>query len=120
MKASGRNPLFASESLNDPRDPIIRGDCGPIRCRVEADFLDVEFGPGGSVWGPFVDGCVGTCVNTPATGGTSPDNAQDEWVGRLVPVPQAPKHKHKKHRHKKRDRCRDADEDRGCDGPDDP
>src|SRR5204862_412580 len=44
---SASRPVFASQSLNNPMDPLIRGDCGPTRCREEYDFLDVEFGPDG-------------------------------------------------------------------------
>lgn len=110
-----RNPTFASQSLNNPKDPLVRGDCGPIRCREEFDFLDVEFGPDGSVWAPYIDGCVRQCISAIASGGKSPDNAHEGWVGRLKPVGRR-KSRHETHRHKPRHPCRSADNDRGCDG----
>jgi hypothetical protein len=114
-RPSARNPIFASQSLNDPKDPLVRGDCGPIRCREEFDFLDVEFGADGSVWAPYIDGCVRKCISAVASGGKSPDNAHEGWVGRLKPVSRR-KSRHETHRHKHPHRCRDADNDRGCFG----
>jgi hypothetical protein len=39
------SPLFTSAVLNDPAEPIVRGNCGPGRCKSLADFLDVAIDP---------------------------------------------------------------------------
>lgn len=55
------SPLFLSGSINDVRDPLLRGTCGPGRCGVVFDFIDVQIGPDGRPWGAFVDGCLARC-----------------------------------------------------------
>ncbi len=76
-----RNPVFYSASANTPRDPLIRGKCGPGRCGRVFDFIDVEIAPDGTPWGAFVDGCIEECVD-----GTS-SMGDKGFVGRLVGGP---------------------------------
>ncbi|HUR25041.1 MAG TPA: sialidase family protein [Candidatus Thermoplasmatota archaeon] len=71
-------PTFQSVALNDPRDPLVRGICGPIRCGAESDFLYIRVGPDGTPWASLVDGCIEECI---ASG--SGDNAGRGVVGRL-------------------------------------
>ena len=61
--ATVRNPLFASAWFGSRTDPLVRGKCGPGRCQVELDFIDVQFDSRGAAWIAFVDGCNRTtCV----------------------------------------------------------
>jgi hypothetical protein len=50
-------------TVNDPREPLWRGMCGPIRCGAEFDFIDVQVAPDGRIWSAFIDGCpnAGAC-----------------------------------------------------------
>jgi hypothetical protein len=70
--ALGRHPLFYSATVNDKRDPIVRGGCGPGRCAPLIDFIDMTVSPAGEAWASFVDGVEG--------GKTGLSNA---FVGRL-------------------------------------
>ncbi|MDQ3953634.1 MAG: glycoside hydrolase, partial [Actinomycetota bacterium] len=60
--ALDRTPAFQSVSINDPSDPMVRGTCGPIRCKAVYDFLDVVIDRRGRPWGSFVDACLNACV----------------------------------------------------------
>ncbi len=62
----GRNPMFYSASVNDPKHPLKTGACGPQRCGRVLDFIDVEISPDGHAWAPFVDACGSTCEKTGA------------------------------------------------------
>lgn len=54
------DPLFYSATINDPADPLWRGECGPdpIRC-AWGDFLDVVIDRDGRPWWVAVDLCAG-------------------------------------------------------------
>jgi len=59
--ALARNPLFVSDTGNDPRDPINRGPCGDIstgRCGLMFDFLDIQIDSRGQAWATEVDTCT--------------------------------------------------------------
>lgn len=75
------NPTFYTAPANDPDDPLVVGYCGGSRCQEVYDFIDVEIGPDGTPWAPFVDGCTeGACEPG--------DEPQGEGVaGRLVGGP---------------------------------
>lgn len=77
------DPLFYTAPVNDPGDPLIRGPCRPVNCQELFHFIDVEIGPDGSAWAPFVDGCQGPC----ATGNRTEDNADEGVAGRLFGGP---------------------------------
>ncbi len=56
------DPLFTSVSVNDPADPLVRGECGPIRCQTEGEFINVQIGLDGTAWTSASDGCnFSTC-----------------------------------------------------------
>jgi hypothetical protein len=57
-----RNPLFYSGSVNNPRDPIQRGRCGPGRCGRVFDFIDVNISPDGQPFAAYVDACTDECA----------------------------------------------------------
>ncbi|MDP9067741.1 MAG: glycoside hydrolase [Actinomycetota bacterium] len=77
-----RNPTFHTASVNDPRDPFVRGTCGPIRCKSVYDFIDVVVDRAGQPWAAYVDICIQVC----ATKG--PSNVGDEGVlGTIVNAP---------------------------------
>jgi hypothetical protein len=64
-----KNPVFYTGLVNDPKDPLIRRECGPGRCHWAYDFIDVEIGPDGIAYGAFVDGCMKNCTElTPREG----------------------------------------------------
>jgi hypothetical protein len=50
LNAADAVPAFVSAILNDPAEPIVRGSCGPGRCKAEADFIDVAVAPDGTPW----------------------------------------------------------------------
>ena len=60
--ALSKNPLFYTGTVNDPKDPLIRQQCGPGRCQAAYDFIDVEISPDGEAYGAFVDGCMSDCT----------------------------------------------------------
>ncbi len=63
--ALSKNPLFVSTTVNDPNDPVRRGNCNG-RCGGMFDFLDIFVSPhDGSVWAAISDTCVESCVDTP-------------------------------------------------------
>jgi hypothetical protein len=59
--ALSSRPVFLTGTVNVPRDPLIRGECGPGRCQWAYDFIDVSVGPDGVAYGAFVDGCMSDC-----------------------------------------------------------
>ena len=84
--ALARRPVFYSGTINDPADPITRGDCAGTRCTTLGDFFDVAIGPDGTPWAAFVDGCDGSpkkCIMTFNTVGVRGEGV----VGRMVGGP---------------------------------
>jgi hypothetical protein len=72
------DPLFYSGTVNDPREPLVRGRCGPIvRCQQQFDFSDVQISPAdGSAYAAFVgpceaSGCLGEGIVGRFVGGPS-------------------------------------------------
>lgn len=80
--ALDRRPVFYSATVNDKRDPLIRTNCGPGRCRAVYDFIDIVIARDGSVWGAFVDGCISFCSTAGPT-----NMGEDGVVGTLVGGP---------------------------------
>lgn len=68
--ALSANPTFYSASVNDPKDPLIRGTCGPGRCKAVYDFIDVMIDRQGTTWGAFVDGCMLACLTSTVNTGS--------------------------------------------------
>jgi hypothetical protein len=62
------SPVFTSAVLNDPAEPIVRGNCGPGRCKSLADFLDVAIDGAGRPMLAFVACPDGICPTTPLRG----------------------------------------------------
>lgn len=60
--ADAEEPVFVSTLLNDPADPIARGQCRGIGCPGQGDFIDVKIAPDGTPWAAFVDACVADCA----------------------------------------------------------
>lgn len=56
--ALSKDPTFYTGIVNDPADPLVRGECGPGRCQMVFDFIDVEIGKDGIAYGAFVDSCM--------------------------------------------------------------
>lgn len=61
-------PLFMSAILNDPKQPIVRGNCGPGRCKSLADFLQVAIDADGRPMLAFVACPNGECPTTTLRG----------------------------------------------------
>ena len=64
VNALSSAPTFVGGAVNDPRRPLIRGECGPGKCQQEYDFLHAVINPkDGTPWATYVDGCRGqqTC-----------------------------------------------------------
>lgn len=80
--ALSKDPTFYTSTVNHPRDPIYRGQCGPGRCGVVYDFIDIEIDRDGIAWAAFVDGCQAIC----ASGGV-PGIGNEGIVGSLVGGP---------------------------------
>ena len=57
VDALGNDPVFLTATVNDPRDPLVRGKCGPVQCQQQVDFLSATISPDGTPWAAFVDGC---------------------------------------------------------------
>lgn len=62
VNALGKNPVFYSASINDLREPLWIGECGPdpFRC-AWGDFFDVVIGTDGTPWSVGVDLCRPEC-----------------------------------------------------------
>jgi hypothetical protein len=82
-KALSDRPVFVTTTVNPPKDPIFRGRCGPGRCGLVFDFLDVVIAPDGDPYATFVDACVEVCA---AKTSTSPYGAEGA-VARIVGGP---------------------------------
>lgn len=80
--ALDKRPVFYSASINNPKDPFIRGSCGPGRCKAVFDFIDVTIDREGVAWSAWVDGCVAICITTGPT-----SSGSDGVVGRLAGGP---------------------------------
>ncbi|MGH2747345.1 MAG: sialidase family protein, partial [Actinomycetota bacterium] len=78
-----KNPLFYTGSINHPKDPLKRQECGPGRCGTTVyDFIDVTIGPDGTAWTAMVDACTLTCATT-----TKADIGNMGIVGEMVGGP---------------------------------
>lgn len=64
--ADSDEATFATVQLNDVGDPMVRHQCGPVRCDGIYDYIDIRIGPDGAPWAPLVDACTKTCVGDPS------------------------------------------------------
>ena len=56
--ATAADPVFYAATVNDPADPLWRGDdCGTLRCGNIGDFLDVVVAQDGTPLAAMVDSC---------------------------------------------------------------
>ena len=83
MAALDDKPVFVTTAVNPAKDPIYRGRCGPGRCGLVFDFIDVVIGPAGDPFATFVDACISFCATPTAN---SPYGA-DGVVARIVGGP---------------------------------
>lgn len=77
--ALSSNPTFFTASVNDPKDPFVRGTCGPIRCKAVYDFIDVVLDKRGQPWAAYVDICIATCAE-----GAAGNQGNEGVVGTLL------------------------------------
>ncbi|HYP24163.1 MAG TPA: exo-alpha-sialidase, partial [Actinomycetota bacterium] len=75
------NPKLVSTAVNPPKDPIYRGRCGPGRCGLVFDFIDVVIGPSGDAFATFVDACVAQCTNKTSVANYGSDGVVARIVG---------------------------------------
>jgi hypothetical protein len=73
-------PNFTSALLNDPVQPIVRGTCGPGRCKSIVDFLDVAIDAAGRPLLAYVACPNGRCPTTSLRGAWA---SAPGWVGML-------------------------------------
>jgi hypothetical protein len=67
--ALAAEPHFVSAILNDPDVPVIRGACGPGRCKSAADFISLTLDGTRSPWLAFVACRDGRCPTSEMRGG---------------------------------------------------
>jgi hypothetical protein len=79
--ALSARPTFVTSSINPPKDPITRGRCGPGRCGLVFDFLDVVISPDGSPYATFVDTCIEVCNTKGQTSNYGNDGVVVHLVG---------------------------------------
>ena len=79
--ALAKSPVLYSGTINDPKDPLATGACGPRRCYDALDFIDVVVGFDGTPWASLTDNCVAVCAG--AGGLINPTGI----VGRMVGGP---------------------------------
>ena len=80
--ALDKHPKFFTSTVNATSDPLVRGTCGPIRCKAVYDFIDVSIDRRGRPWAAYVDACISTCIEK------GPDNQGNEGVvGTIVGGP---------------------------------
>jgi len=77
--AASTDPTFYTATINDPRDRLMEGPCGPIRCGSIGDFIDVVIAPDGTPWAPYVEACLGACWLFE----DAPDSGNELVAGRL-------------------------------------
>ena len=70
--ALAESPTFYSATVNKKSDPLMTGHCGPGRCQLAFDFIDVVLAPNGTPYATWVDGCDKICREI---GGGSNGNA---------------------------------------------
>jgi hypothetical protein len=80
--ALDKRPKFHTVTINNPSDPLVRGACGPIRCKTVYDFIDVVIDREGRPWGAYVDICIQQC----AAGGTN-NQGNEGVVGTIAGGP---------------------------------
>lgn len=61
LDAAGATPTFVTTRVNDADKPLVRGECGTVRCPGFVDFMDVIIGPDGKPYASFVDACSAEC-----------------------------------------------------------
>jgi hypothetical protein len=77
------DPKLLTVTMNDPKDPFVRGACGPIRCKSVYDFIDVVIDKQGRPWAAYVDICLLGC----ATGESQTNQGNEGVVGTIVGGP---------------------------------
>lgn len=79
LDADSADPTFATVQMNDVGDPMVRHQCGPLRCDGVYDYIDIRIGPDGAPWVPLVDACIDACVGDSGEA----NNAEQAAGGRL-------------------------------------
>jgi hypothetical protein len=69
VNALSKKPRFFTTSLNPFSDPIGRGECSPVRCGAQGDFIEVVIDPDGRPWTSMVDACPAPGKVCGSTGG---------------------------------------------------
>lgn len=82
---SSGEPVFATDTVNDRHDPLLRGVCGPDRCQAPYnwDFLAVVVAPDGRPWAAFIDSCVALCSQR--------ETSNNNYIGIATPLIAGPK-----------------------------
>lgn len=54
-----KQTILHTATVNDPKDPLVVGECWILRCQQQYDFIDVVLDDSGRAWTSMVDGCHG-------------------------------------------------------------
>lgn len=83
--ALNATPTFATVSVNDPADPLHRGQsCWSARCGGLGDFIDIAIDLEGRPWAAFSDQCDQECVEGDSNSGGSRGVAGTFMAGRSL------------------------------------
>jgi hypothetical protein len=61
VDATSASPSFLTVRANPEDQPLVRGECGTVRCPGFVDFMDVVIGIDGRPYAAFVDACSDEC-----------------------------------------------------------
>lgn len=81
--ADARDPLFYSGTINAKNRPLMRGECGRVRCHTLGDFFDVTIAPDGTPWVAYVDACYkpNACIDSFEAVGIRGESVVGRFVG---------------------------------------
>ena len=79
--ALDESSTFVTTAVNPPKDPIFRGRCGPGRCGLVFDFIDVVIARSGEPFATFVDACIAQCTQPTAGAPYGADGVVARIVG---------------------------------------
>lgn len=87
VNALDEAPTLLTTTVNDPRDPLRRGSCGPGRCGGVFDFLEIVIDHEGRTWATLSDTCTGRCAQPGLTGNNDNRNVGAGLAGQLIRGP---------------------------------
>jgi len=83
LDASSAHPTFMATPMNDPRVPLVRGNCGPGRCSNSFDYWDTYIDDSGRLWTSITNECLTSQCSKPGLYGSS-DGVAEGFAGQLL------------------------------------